>query len=427
MTDKKEPEITIMKKQGFSSPIFSAAAVALVLFLNVALAVAKDSTIVRFNGKDGLQPRNGLVADGQGNFYGVTPTGGNNTCAPRGCGVVFELSPASGGGWTETIIYAFKGGTSDTSVPVTDLVFDTKGNLFGATGVNDNNGAIFELSPGAGGTWTEKILFSFSSAYFDPGTHLAFDSKGNLYGSVLYSANFSQPGGVFELSPQSNGTWLANLIHVFTGTNGDGKSPYGGVVVDGQGNVYGTTYQGGASNYGTVFELSPNGTVFTETILYNFTNQTDGSDPMTPLTFDTQGNLYGTTSGGGPVDNAFGVVFELSQSAGKWNETVLYSFGNAPDGYRASGVVFDAKGNLYGTTESGGAECNSPGCGIVFELTPQSSGPWKETRLHNFESAGDGSISAAGVVVDNSTGKVYGTTEYGGGRNGYGTVFEIQP
>jgi uncharacterized repeat protein (TIGR03803 family) len=417
-----------MTKKRISRTIFLAAAIALMMFLSVAVADAKENAILRFNGKDGLRPQNGLVTDGKGNLYGVTPTGGNSNCAPLGCGVVFELSPNSVGGWTETVIYAFKGGTSDTSVPITDLVIDSKGNLFGATGVNDNNGAIFEVSPGTGGTWTEKILFSFSSAYFDPGTRLAFDSKGNLYGSVLYTANFTQPGGVFELIPQSNGTWLANLIYGFSGTNGDGAYPYGGVVVDAEGNVYGTTYRGGASSEGTVYEISPTGTgAFKETIIHSFTGGTDGGYPYAPLSIDTSGNLYGTTFNGGPVDNSYGVVFEFSQSADKWNETVLYSFGPSPDGSRPAGVVLGAKGKLYGTTQNGGNGCNNPGCGIVFTLTPQSSTPWKETVLWNFQSVGDGSQSAASVLVEGATGDIFGTTEYGGGRYGYGTVFEIQP
>jgi len=406
-----------MKKQNLSSTIFSVAAIVLGMFLNVA--AAKESPILRFNGKNGLQPRNGLTADGKGNFYGVTTTGGNSTCPPHGCGVVFELSPGSNGTWTEKVIYAFKGGTSDTSWPETDLIFDGNGNLFGATGVDGSSfGAVFELTPGTGGTWTEKILFSFNNQGYDPGTHLAFDSQGNLYGSFLYT--FGDTGGVFQLIPQSNGTWKVSLIYTFTGTNGDGKSPYGGVVLDGEGNVYGTTYTGGASNHGTVYELSPNGSGgFAETIIYSFTGQADGFEPQAPLSIDAKGDLFGTTLSG--------EIFELSQAGGKWTDAVLYTFGPSPDGSHPWGVVLDAKGNLYGTTSGGGAGCNSPGCGIVFKLSPQTSGPWKETILQNFESAGDGSVPNADVVVDTSSGHIYGTTTYGGGRYGYGTVFEIQP
>jgi len=415
-----------MKKQCFSAGIFPLAVMALVVFLNLAAAGASEKPIVRFNEVDGSQPQNGLVSDGKGNLYGVTTTGGNNTCFPRGCGVVFELSPGSNGVWTEKVIYSFKGGASDTAIPVTDLIFDGKGNLFGATGSNGNFfGAVYALTPSAGGTWTEKILYRFTNQGYDPGAHLAFDSQGNLYGSLFET--FQGTGGVFELSPQSNGTWKESLIYNFTRSNGDGLSPHGGVVLDSKGNVYGTTSSGGASNYGTVFELSPNGSGgFTETIIYNFVDQGSGESPFAPLLIDAKGNLFGTTSSGGPV-NDNGVIFELSQSGGQWSETVLYGFGALPDGVHPSGVVFDAKGNLYGTTANGGAGCNSPGCGIVFELTPQSGGTWKETILYNFESSSDGSVSMAGLLVDSATGHLYGTTQYGGGRYGNGTVFEIQP
>jgi len=316
--------------------------------------------------------------------------------------------------------HMFKGGTADTDIPVTDLVFDANGNLFGATGedLSGHLGAVYELTP-VGGTWTEKIIYRFTSNGYNPGTHLAFDGQGNFYGSLAQV--FAVTGGVFQLSPQSDGTWKESIIYSFK-SNGDGQYPRGGVVTDSKGNLYGVTEDGGAFNRGTVYELSPNGSGgWVETILYSFMEQNDGAYPLAPLTIDAKGNLYGTTSSGGANNDA--VVFELSQSAGKWNETVLYTFDKS--GYAPNNVVFDAKGNLYGTTVSGGNGCNNPGCGIVFMLTRQTVPPWKETVLHNFESDFDGSEPLAGVLVDN--GHVYGTTEYGGGRFGYGTVFEIQP
>jgi hypothetical protein len=410
-----------MKKQNFSSRIFAGkifqvTVAGLVLFLSVVCASAKEIPIFRFNGENGSQPQAGLVAGANGHLYGTASVGGNRSCHFRGCGVVFELAPNSSGGWTEKVIHFFTGGTSDTSVPTTDLIFDTKGNLFGATGSNDNYGAVYELSPGTGGTWTEKVIYQFNNQAYEPGAHLAFDSQGNLYGSLIQT--FNGNGAVFQLSPQSDGTWKETLIHSFTRTNGDGATPDGGVVIDAKGNIYGATSVAGLSNYGIVYELSPNGSGgFSESILFTFTGQSTGQNPSAPLTIDANGNLFGTTTG---------LVFELSPSGGKWNETVLYSFGGSPDGARASGVVFDAKGNLYSTTQCGGSGCNNPGCGIVFELSPQSGGSWKETILYNFESATDGSQSVAGVLID-STGNIYGTTQYGGTRLGNGTVFEIQP
>jgi uncharacterized repeat protein (TIGR03803 family) len=418
-----------MREQTFTARIFAAALAALVMLLSSgASAGARENVIARFNLSDGAQPVTGLIADAQGNLYGTAISGGNGNCLPRGCGLVFELSPGSNGTWTKKTIYAFKGGASDTSNPGTDLIFDAKGNLFGASGFDASGffGAVYELTPGAGGTWAEKIVYKFNNQAYDPLAHLAFDSKGNLYGAV--AGTFNLNGGVFELSPQADGTWKENLIYTFSSTNGDGHRPVGGVVLDGKGNIYGMTQSGGASNYGTVYKLSPNGSGgFAETIIHNFTGQTDGAYPFAPLTIDAKGNLFGTTYWGGPVDNPFGVVFELSPSGSAWNETVLYSFGASPDGLHPSGVVFDAAGNLYGTTVNGGNGCNYPGCGIAYKLSPQGSGPWKETILHNLESAGDGSESVAGLLVEKVSGRLYGTTQYGGGRYGNGTVFEVQP
>jgi uncharacterized repeat protein (TIGR03803 family) len=430
---RQPSEITIMKRENFSSAFLSAtifrtvAALSLAMFLSGILASAATySTIFRFSGVNGLQSRFGLVADSQGNFYGVTSSGGSNACLPKGCGVVFELSPTTGGGWTERVIYAFKGAPSDTAFPTTDLVFDTHGNLFGGTNSPSGAGAIFELTPSSGSAWTEKLIFNFSAVYFSPTGQLAFDSKGNLYGTVIGGPTFENYGGVYEISPQSNGTWQANLIHGFTNTNGDGYQPLGGVVVDGVGNVYGTTYRGGANNWGIVYELTPNSGTFTEKILHTFTNSTDGSYPNVPLMIDGSGNLYGTTTGGGPVDNPYGLVYELSPSGSTWTQTVLYNFAPYPAASGGSNVVFDSRGNLYGTTQAGGTQCNGPGCGTVFRLTPQTSGPWKSTTLHTFASAGDGSLPVAGVVLD-SAGNIYGITEFGGDRDGKGTIFEIQP
>lgn len=417
-----------MNRIGRFTKLLAIAVVVISAFLSVnrANAGAKESAIVRFSGADGEQPVSGLIADAKGNLYGATTSGGRTNCAPRGCGVVFQLSPGSNGSWTQKIIYAFKGDVvGDTDIPVTDLIFDTKGNLFGATGPDSAgfDGAVYELTPGTGSAWTEKIIYRFTeqSDYY-PGAHLAFDSQGNLYGTVADGSNIY--GGVFELSPQSDGTWSESTIYSFTGeSNGDGNHPVGGVVLDSKGNVYGMTQTGGAFNFGTVYELSPNGRGgWSETIIYNFMEQGDGAYPFAPLTIDANGNLFGTTLGG---DSNYPDVFELSHSGTGWNETVLYAFGTS--GYAPSGVAFDSAGDLYGTTVYNGTGCNVPGCGIAYELTPQGSGPWQQTILHNFESAGDGSQSMAGVLVDSATGRVYGTTEYGGGRYGYGTVFEILP
>jgi uncharacterized repeat protein (TIGR03803 family) len=414
-----------MKNQRPFSTAFLVLALTLVAFVAIADAGVKENAILHFDGTHGAYPTNSLVADANGNLYGTTLSGGSGTTC--GCGVVFELSAGLGGGWKESVLYAFKGGVGDGSYPWSGLVFDGKGNLFGETlgGGTSNQGTIFELTPGPNNTWTETVIFSlpFQDGP-DPGNHLTLDSNGNIYGVL---SSYSENGGVFELSLQANGSWAQTILYAFKGgSKGDGETPLGGVF-DNQGNLYGTTSQGGSVGFGTVFELasSPSRPGWTETILYNFTNQGDGGDPRALLTIDATGNLYGTTFGGGA--NRVGTVFELSQSDGKWNQSVLYSFGNSPaDGTFPAEVIFDAKGNLYGTTQSGGNGCNLPGCGNVFKLAPQKNGPWREIVLHQFESAGDGSRSSAGLIVEKTADRLYGTTQYGGGRYGLGTVFLIE-
>jgi uncharacterized repeat protein (TIGR03803 family) len=415
-------EMKVMKEKNFSSQNLLAVVAAFLAMLMVVSASAQEKIIFHFDTTTGTQPSNSLISDGKGNLYGVTATGGNPSCNFRGCGLVFELSPGTGNLWTEKILYSFVGGSSDGAIPLTDLIFDSKGNLYGATA---NPSSVYELTPNANGTWTEKVLYLFPNQEgYDPGSRLALDSKGNVYGT-LTRGGFNS-GEVFELIPQSNGTWKESVLYGFTGSNGDGNSPYGGVVLDAKGNIYGTTEKGGTSNYGTVYKLTPNGSGgFSETIIYNFTQQGDGGFPLAPLTISAAGNLYGTTLLGGV--NNMSTVFELSPSGAAWKETVLYNFGSPPDGSRPSGVVFDAQGNLWGTTQNGGSGCNTPGCGTVFKLKPQSSGFWKETIFHQFESADDGSQSLGNVLVDAATGHVYGTTQYGGGRYGYGTIFQVGP
>ena len=394
----------------------------------VIQVVAKENTIFRFNFTDGAYPLAGLIADSQGNLYGAAAGGGGGDCSNAGCGMVFELAPASGGTWTEKVLYVFEG-TSDGGDPLTNLLIDGKGNLYGCVtdGGANNLGGLYKLTPAPGGTWTESLVFSFAEQTgFVPGSQIVADTHGNIFLTLQYLGP-GLSGTVFELSPQSNGTWSGTVIYAFSGENGDGDQPYGGVILDHGGNVYGTTGYGGAYRSGTVYQLTPNGQgAWTENILYNFMDNQDGGFPESPLTIDGSGNLYGTTLGGG--SNFRGVAFELSQSGGKWSESVLHDFGSGPsDGFLANGMTFGANGVLYGTTLGGGDGCNGTGCGIVFQLTPQGGGQWQETILHQFESILDGSQSQAPVLIDNKGGRLFGVTQYGGGMYGYGTVFMTQP
>ncbi len=385
---------------------------------------------------DGLGPYDSLVSDGAGNFYGTTALGGS-VGAPFGSnGTVFELSPASGGGWTEKVLYNFGSASGDGVQPVASLIFDSKGNLYGTTtkgGANNGSGMVFELSPGSGGTWTEKVLYSFGATSTDgvePGYgSLIFDSNGNLYGTTIKGGT-NGDGTAFELVAGSGGTWTEKILYNFGATTADAISPYAGVVFDAAGNLYSTSYSGGAYGYGTVFELKPgaNG-IWTDTLLHSFNlDHVDGTNPTGGVLFDAQGNLYGTTKWGGHFANGigFGTVFELSPTGGTWTEQVLYSFtGSTTNGDGQNpifGLTFDAAGNLYGTTEAGGV----PQVGTVFELT-RAGGVWTEKLVYTFSNnTTDGRNPVGGVVFD-AAGNLYGTTTAGGVNSfqQYGVVFEI--
>jgi uncharacterized repeat protein (TIGR03803 family) len=396
-----------------SSEILTVVAVILTL-VSGSWGAAKEKVIHRFQYVKGDVPYAGLVFDGQGNLYGTTLQGGTH-----GRGTAFELSP-EGGGWTETVLYNFNN-APDAANPYGGLVLDTAGNLYGTTyyGGTSNRGAVYKLTRGSNGKWTESILYSFADG--DPGGALVFDAKGNLYGTTTGDGVTYHAGTVFELTPASGGNWNASVLYSFKGNEyGDGNSPYCTLTFDNAGDIYGTTLYGGAKDSGTVFKLTLSKGVWTESILYSFTGESDGASPYAGVTMDGSGKLYGTS---------LYSVFELKPtSGGGWRFSVLHDLrGTNGDGLSSySGVVIDKKGNLYGTTRQGGVGCNYPGCGIAFKLAPQPDGSWKETILHDFESADDGSYSAAGLTLDQA-GNLYGTTSFGGGEFGYGTVFEITP
>jgi uncharacterized repeat protein (TIGR03803 family) len=383
---------------------------AILTLVSSSWATPKEKVIHHFQYIEGEFPYAALVFDTQGNLYGTTIRGGTT-----GRGTAFELSPAAGGGWTETVLYNFNN-APDAANPYGGLTLDSAGNLYGTTyyGGTGNKGAVYKLTRGSNGTWTESVLYSFADGY--PLAALVFDAKGNLYGTTSSGGSFGS-GTVFELTPASGGTWNASVLYSFEGNeNGDGDSPTCGLIFDAAGNIYGTTERGGAKDSGTVFKLTLSKGLWTESLLYSFTGESDGASPYAGVTMDSNGNLYGMT---------LYCVFELKLTSRGWQVAVLHDLRGAGDGLSSySGIVLDKKGNLYGTTLEGGKGCNYPGCGTVFKLAPQSDGSWKETILHNFESADDGSWSTAGVILDQS-GNLYGTTNYGGGEFGYGTVFEI--
>ena len=374
----------------------SIGSIALSLILAVSLfaipAAAQTETVLHNfsnNGTDGNASYSGLIIDGSGNLYGTTVLGGthHNCDNGGGCGTAFKLSPAEGGGWTETILHDFDYNGKDGYQPNGSLIFDGAGNLYGTTEYGGTGacegvtsvvgcGTVFELSPRTGGGWSEKILYFFISNGRDgnnPSGALIFDAAGNLYGTTTNGGAYGS-GTVFELSPGPQGDYSEKVLHSFQDALVDGSFPNGSLTLDAAGNLYGTTPSGGTGHEGTVFELTPAvGGEWPETVLHSFEkNGIDGYEPLGSLIFDAKGNLFGTTfdGGTGTCREGCGTVFELSPAAGgTWTETV-YSFADYLDGYwPASNLVSDASGNLYGTTVNGGTDGGCV-CGTVFELTP---------------------------------------------------------
>ncbi|HTA23408.1 MAG TPA: choice-of-anchor tandem repeat GloVer-containing protein [Terriglobales bacterium] len=465
-------------------------AVATVLALAVsALALDSEKTVFTFGGgKSGAVVGTNLVADSDGNVYGTTISGGNNSSACEietgvpGCGVVFKLTPRAHGTWEETVLYAFTGG-KDGAGPIGGVVLDSAGNLYGTTNYGGRTtapacqisgyvpgcGVVFMLTPTANGPWTETLLHSFTggSDGAKPFSGVILDASGNVYGAADYGGDTGgcdAPHGCGVVFGLKHGTWEEKVLHSFTGGS-DGFNPLSGVTLDSQGNLYGVTYQGGDTSAscfgvanggcGVVYELTPTRHgPWTETVLYAFTGGADGAMPLLGVTLDSHGNVYGTTLYGGDttasnclggygfdVPPGCGLVFGLRH--GTWEETVLYSFTGGNDGaFSGNPVVFDSAGNLYGSTENGGdlsAPCSlgtdtNPGCGVVFKLRPAANGPWDETVLYAFTGGADGSEPESNLLLG-PDGSIFGITEAGGNTSectgnfsgaGCGVVFGIK-
>jgi len=420
-----------------------------------ALAAA-ESAVFDFNGTDGAFIYSSLISDGT-NLYGTA-----NATIPAYLGIVFELSPPASGKepWKETILYSFTGGSGGYN-PYAGLVRDSKGNLYGTAaygGYRDGSlcsggcGTVFELSPPSerGASWTETTLYQFKGSTDGAGPmgSLIFDPAGNLYGTTQNGGDeYVCCGTAFELSPPSaeGGDWSETVLHDFAGGS-DGENPVAALYRDAKGNLYGTTQFGGAaSGNGTIFRLSPtSGGTWTEDILHSFALSTDGGTPFDPL-IEHDGAFYGTAALGGNLDDCYelgitvgcGTVFKLVVGpGGEVNFSVLYAFEGSTDGwFPKAGVVFHASGNLYGGTLYGGdlskKGCITPyyaGCGVVFELSPQTGGAWKETVLHTFELS-DGYEPRATLLLSHDN--LWGTTVQGGGSStcplGCGGVFELVP
>jgi uncharacterized repeat protein (TIGR03803 family) len=326
------------------------------------------------------------------------------------------------------VIYSFPGAL-DAGPPNGDLIFDGAGNLYGTTqggGFSGNAGTVFKLSPNSDGTWTETVIYIFTGQELEgtPEAGVIVDAAGNLYGTTYYGGSLGS-GAVFKLSPNSDGTWTKTVIYSSSPSGGYG--PAGKLTFDAAGNLYGTMSQGGLDNYGgsgSVFKLSPdsNGT-WTYSVLYVFKGGRDGGLPRTGVIFDAAGNLYGTTVYGGyPLCIAptyCGKVFKLTpHSDGRWTESNIHVFSTAAGG---PSITFDATGNLYGTTLDGGFG----DYGRVYKLMPQSGGGWAYTVPRYFY--GEPAAVPVGDLIRDKAGNLYGAAQCVNGYNCYGVIYEITP
>lgn len=332
-------------------------------------------------GSDGANPEAGVTFGPNGSLYGTTLQGGTpcSSGSVYGCGTVFNLRPQAHAcssalcPWMETVLYRFAGGSNDGALPLAQVTFDQSGNLYGTTyeGGNytsncyygdDYCGAVFELTP-SNGVWTESVpwLFTGGNDGGVPEAGLTLDAAGNLYGTT-FEGGVGGGGVVFQLTPYGSG-WINNTLYPFSCGNG-GSELRSTPIFDPAGNLYATTDYGCYYGWdGTVFELTPTGSGWALTELYVLMGS-NSIGPMSGLTSDSAGNLYGTSAASGNTEG--GLVYELSPSSNGWIYTPLHQFYGSDGYYPFGGVTLDAQGNLYGTASNGGAY----GYGVVWEITP---------------------------------------------------------
>ena len=402
-------------KPGKPMSAFSCSMTLFVLVLSLLLAgrvsaATSERVLHTFGTEITGFPSSTLVADAAGNLYGVT------------AGSVYELSPIAGGGWRYQLLKILPGGRGDFAGGT--LALDAAGNLYGATwqGGTNSCGFVYKVSPNSAAQWALTKLHDFTCTDGAAASlGLIFDAKGNLYGGAHNGGSYSE-GVAYELSPGANGQWTYKVLHEFS--NAEGNGPQTALILDNKGNLLGGNESG-------VFELtpSPDGT-WTESTAFAF-NDATGFNPLGDLIFDAAGNLYGTNQAGGQYGS--GAAFMLSpNTTGGWAGTVIHSFNyrNTNDGFYPEGaLVFDSAGNLYGTTTGGGGSNNS---GIVYELTPSTSGAWTESVVHRFGPIGSagGTVPVNALYLDQA-GSLYGVTSSGGDHacytpsGGCGIVFKI--
>ncbi len=396
--------------------------IALVASLSLLLHAQVFTVIHTFQGgSDGACPRAGLTLR-DGIFYGTTSAGGNGT--------VYQIMP-SGSNWVKVpVSYLTFGGYN----PLARVVFGPDSHLYGTTplgGSCPGGGVVFDLIPPASicktaaCLWKEGLPWQFGcgSDGANPGFgDVVWDRKGSMYGTTTQGGDFGS-GTLFQMQPSGN-SWTESIIWSFEGQP-DGLYPENGVIIDSNDSLYGTTQQGGSSNFGTVFKLSYVVRVgWTETVLYNFQNGSDGSEPVAGLVSDSSGNLYGATTGGG---SRAGTIFELSPSGDSYIFRLLYSFSGPSYCGPYATLTMDNSGSLYGTTLCDGAN----GFGNIFKLSNTQNG-WIYNSLYDFTYSSDGAYPYSNVTIDQS-GNLFGTAIAGGnlqktcGYIGDGIIWMIKP
>jgi uncharacterized repeat protein (TIGR03803 family) len=400
--------------------------VSIVFFVGQLSMAQTFHSIYIFSGPDGQTPSGMLASDQGGNLYGSTQIGGSYRL-----GNIYKLSQRNAQ-WILTPLRSFGGQNLDPAYP-SGVIRDASGVLYGTSnaGGSTGGGTLFMLRPSAHppasviSPWNETTLYTFLTNHPDgyrPGNGALFrDQHGNLFGTTTVSTTTCACGSVYEASP-SGSSWTETVLYAFGGGTNDGAGPQAGVVMDAVGDLYGTTAAGGAENCGVVYRLTPSGSGYTESVIHSFSQATDGCAPWAGITLDADGNLYGATTEGGPQRG--GTVFEMSPSNGGWTYNILHSFVGV-SGPNAN-LTFNASGNLYGTTSGDGAY----GYGSVFKLT-QSNGNWTFTSLYDFTCGLDGCNPSSGVTID-SSGNLFGITSAGGVTDTYcdigcGVVWEITP
>ncbi len=396
----------------------TAVMVVALLLCGVAAHAQTYTVLHNFSGgADGAQPAAALTMDRGGNLYGTTSRGGTGQCSGggAGCGVVFKLTHLSSG-WVETLLYSFQGG-NDGQYPAARVVFGPDGALYGTTsqGGSAGVGTVFRLTPPSTichavlCPWNKAVLYSFtggnSGADANPSGALAFDRNGNIYGTT------SNGGEVYELSRNGNG-WTQTILFTFNYTNG--AFPYGGVILDNAGNLYGTLGDGPYPSGGAVFELTKVGSTWTQINLYEFQDDYDGGEPVGGLIWANNGSgclLGSTTLGPFQSQLGSGTTFSVCPNQGQWvfMQSNVFEETGGFQGPRDS-LAQDAAGNIYGT----------------WDLTAFKFGPQSNPDLHDFNGGANDESNNTGVVLD-ANGNVYGTADGGSGNCPYGcgVVYEI--